>query len=444
MQIDDRENTRELTPTDLRGILKYVPQWRNHTFVIALDGSVIEEDNFNNLMLELAVLRNLSIRIVIVYGIGAQLEALGRERNIAITDARGYGPTDTPTLELAIEAAGRVGHAIARGLTQMGLQVATPNAIRATERGVLKGVDQLSAGRVERVDEDFLNHLIGKEIVPLISPIAFTRDGTPLRLNSDLLASRIAIELRASKLMYLLPAPGLSYRGQFCLNSPVNEVRKILESDPEAIDEEVRSKAKYAVETIEAGVPRAHLIDCRIYDGILTEVFSKVGIGSMIHSNPYTRIRRARKKDVTAIFNITKGAVRDEALRARTRENIEKSIDQYFVYEIDESVIACFRLSELDADSIELGSVLVQGAYQGRNIGKTLVDYAIAEAAKRGRKRVYALSTQAAPFFKKVCQFTEGSEEDLPDSLRQIVKTGGRNSRIFFRDIAEETPASAR
>lgn len=434
MQIDDRENTRELTPTDLRGILKYVPQWRNHTFVIALDGSVIDEDNFNNLMLELAVLRNLSIRIVVVYGIGAQLAKLGEERGVAITDARGYGPTDETTLELAIEAAGRVGHAISRGLTQMGLRIAAPNAIRATERGILKGVDQLYAGKVERVDEDFLNHLISKEIVPLISPIAFTRDGTPLRLNSDLLASRIAIELRASKLMYLLPAPGLSYRGKFCLNSPVNEVRKILETDPDAIDEEVRSKAKYAVETIEAGVPRAHLIDCRIHDGILTEIFSKVGIGSMIHSNPYTRIRKAQLKDVTAIFNITQGGVRDESLRARTLEDIEEAIDDYFVYEIDESVIACFRLSELDADSMELGSVLVQTAYQGRNIGKALVEFALAEAARQGRSRLYALSTQAAPFFRKVCQFTEGTDGDLPENLRKTVRSAGRNPRVFFRD----------
>src|SRR5690606_4042193 len=125
--------------------LKYVPQWRNHTFVIALDGSVIEEDNFNNLMLELAVLRNLSIRIIVIHGIGAQLAKLGQERDVAITDARGYGPTDEKTLELAVEAAGRVGHAISRGLTQMGLRVALPNAVRATERGILKGVDQLSA-----------------------------------------------------------------------------------------------------------------------------------------------------------------------------------------------------------------------------------------------------------------------------------------------------------
>lgn len=436
MQIDDRENTRELMPTDLRGILKYVPLWRNHTFVMALDGSVVESDSFNNLMLELAVLRNLSIRLVVVFGIGAQLSRLGAERGIPITDARGYGPTDRRTLELAIEATGKVQHAVIQGLTQMGLQVAAPNAIRSTERGVLKGVDQLCAGKVDRIDEDFLHHLMAKEIVPVIGPIAFNRDGHPLRLNSDLLASRIAIELRASKLMFLLPHSGLSIRGKFCLNSPVDAVRRLLESEPEAIDEEVRSKAQYAVETIEGGVPRAHLIDCRIHDGVLTEIFSKVGIGSMIHSNPYTQIRKARRKDAGPIRTLTKSGVRDESLRARTREEIEAAIEQYYVYEIDESIIGCFRLTPLpEEDLLELGSVFVQGAYQGRNIGKTLVEYALGEATRLGKKRLYALSTQAAPFFKKVCGFTEGTESDLPLSLAETLRKGGRNSRIYFHDL---------
>ncbi len=73
MKLDERANDRELTPADLRGILKYVPQWRGHTFVIALDGAVLEEESFGNLMVQLAVLRNLGIRLVVVYGIGAQV-----------------------------------------------------------------------------------------------------------------------------------------------------------------------------------------------------------------------------------------------------------------------------------------------------------------------------------------------------------------------------------
>lgn len=439
MVTDERENLRELAPTDLRGILKYVPQWRNHIFVVALDGSVVADENFSNIMLELAVLRNLSIRIVVVHGIGAQMLNMAQARGTVITDSKGYGPTDHATLNLAIEAASDVSHRLTQGLTRMGLKVAVTNAVRATERGIIKGVDQQYSGKVERVDESTLRNLIDQEIVPIISPVAFSKEGDPFRLNSDLLASRIATELSASKLIYLLTYPGLTYKGQFRLNAPVDEVRRKLAEIPCEIDEEILSKAQYAVRTIDAGVPRAHLIDVRIHDGLLMEVFSKVGVGSMIHSNPYAQIRKAKSKDANSIFNATKVGVQDEALRPRTRASIEQSINEYFVYEIDESVIGCFRLSPIeDSSFFEIGSVYVQPAYQGRKIGASLVEFATKEARERGAEALVALTTQAVPFFKKTCGFPEGSIDDLPESLRITLENTRRQSRIFILPLKDK------
>lgn len=434
--MEGRANTPELKPTDLRGVLKYVPLWRNHTFVIALDGAVMEEDSLANLWLEIAVLRNLNIHVVLIHGIGAQLEALAEERGVAITDARGYGPTDKKTLSLAIEANARVGQQIIQGLTQNGLRCAVINAVRSAERGVIKGKDQLFAGKVDRVDIEFLRQLLEKEIVPVIGPIAHSREGAPLRVNSDLLAAEVARELQASKLIYVFPEPGLTIQDQFRLNISVQEVKEVLEKHPDWIAPNVRSKAEHAVRTIESGTPRAHLIDSRIHDGLLTEIFSKVGIGSMIHSNPYAQIRRARRKDVATIFNITKSAVKTEALRQRTRLSIEKSIQDYLVYEIDDSVIGCVRLSAFArSNTMELGSVYVQSAYQGRNIGKALVDYACDLAKQEGKRKIVALTTQAYGFFKKVCGFVDGELKDLPPALRTAAQTSGRNSKILVKSL---------
>ncbi|MCC5841754.1 MAG: amino-acid N-acetyltransferase [Opitutales bacterium] len=438
MKSEEEANARELTPADLRGILKYVPQWRNHTFVVALDGAVFAEEHFSNLMLELAVLHNLGIRLVLCFGVGQQLADLGKARKVAITDARGYGPTDGPTLELATEAAGVLQFRLMQGLTSHGLRCAQCNAVRATERGILKGVDQLYAGKVDRVDTGVLESLLDREIIPVISPLAFGREGAAYRINSDLLASELAIALKASKLIFLLPYPGLTIRGKFRLNIAVQEVREVLEKDPEAIDEEVRSKAQHAVRTIEGGTPRAHIIDSRIHDGLLMEIFSKVGIGSMIHSNPYAQIRRARRRDVSPIFNLTKMGVRSEELRARSRTAIDQQFGDYFVYEIDESVIGCFRLSPLSASEAELGSVFVHSAYQGRDIGRTLVEYAIEEARRSGWSRLFALTTQAVPFFKNVCGFTEAPAADVPPALRDLLRQSKRNSRVLVRLLDKE------
>jgi amino-acid N-acetyltransferase len=100
-------------------------------------------------------------------------------------------------------------------------------------------------------------------------------------------------------------------------------------------------------------------------------------------------------------------------------------------------VIGCFRLSPLEGESVlELGSVFVQAAYQGRNIGRALVEYAIEEGRRRGAEALVALTTQAVPFFKHTCGFQEGTAEDLPRALRASVQASGRQSRVFFHPLA--------
>jgi len=437
MTAPDEKARRELNPADLRGILKYVPQWRNHVFVLAVDGSVFSSEMMSNLMLEIAVLHNLNIRLVIVFGIGHQIQRIAHERGISVSDHRGLGPTDHPTLEVASEASGRVGHLLEQGLTQHHLKAARINAVRATERGILGGRDQLYTGKVEKIDGAVIRHLLEREIIPLLSPLAFSRDGQAFRLNSDHLAMEMAKALKASKLIFLLPHPGLTLKGVFQLNVDVREIKKQMEEDPEAIDEEVRSKANYAIRTIEAGTPRAHIIDSRIEDGLLLEIFSKVGIGSMIHSNPYSRIRPAKRKDAVAIHTITKSAVREESLRPRSRQSIEQAIGDYFVYEVDESVIGCFRLTAYSGSrTVELGSVFVHPAYKGRQIGRVLVEFAINEARGRKRRRVVALTTQTSRFFKESCGFEEGDLTDLPKALRDQAKASGRQSKVLKYNLS--------
>jgi len=277
---------------------------------------------------------------------------------------------------------------------------------------------------------------MARELVPVISPVVFTKDGWERRINSDSLASDLAISLGASKLIFLLPYQGLTYKGQLRLNADVTEVRKVLESDPKLIDEPVRSKAEHAIKTIEGGVPRAHIIDCRIHDGLLKEVFSKVGIGSMIHSNPYSQIRKAKRKDVGAIFILTKSAVREEALRPRSRNSIESDIDDYYVYEIDESIIGCFRITGFNRSrTCELGSVYVHPAYQGRRIGKAMVDFAVEKCREAKKTRLVALTTQTSAFFRDTCGFSSGQQAILPKRLREQHERNGRNSQVFYKDF---------
>jgi amino-acid N-acetyltransferase len=212
----------------------------------------------------------------------------------------------------------------------------------------------------------------------------------------------------------------------------------MLEKHAEQIDERLRSKALYAVRALESGsTPRAHILDGRVFGGLLTEIFDKVGVGTMIHANDYQQIRPARKKDAQAIYNITRAAIKTEKLRQRTREQIEREIDNYYIYEIDGSVIGCTCLLPLEGtDAAELASLFVTPFYQGRGVGHKLAEFACLEAQRRGHARLLALSTQSYSFFRNVCGFEDGTVEDLPPAKQEDYAKNGRNSRILVKRLA--------
>src|SRR5258706_11538965 len=106
-----------IKPTDLRGILHYIPQFREKVFIIAVDGAIVADDNFGNILLDVAVLRSLNIRTVLVHGAGHQMKLLSQKLNEPITNWDGTGVTDAATLRIAIMAANGVTHEVLEGLS---------------------------------------------------------------------------------------------------------------------------------------------------------------------------------------------------------------------------------------------------------------------------------------------------------------------------------------
>jgi amino-acid N-acetyltransferase len=425
-----------IKPTDLRGILKYVPMFREHVFVIALDGSLIAHENFQNVLLDIAVLRSLNIKVILIHGIGQQLTALSQEKQIAISDPHGELKTDNATLELATEASAMVSLEIMQGLTRNGLRCATCNGVRSKEIGIVKGEDQLNSGTVDKLDVVLFNKLLDADTIPVVTPIAFSREGASLRINSDLLASELASKLSASKLIFLTTQSGLQIDGHSMTNLPVKELENLLEYSAEKIPERLRSKVKYSVKAINAGTPRTHILDGRLFGALLNEVFDKVGIGTMVYSNDYQSIRRAELTDAHSIYNITRNGVRSESLRDRSLESIEASIQDYLVYEIDGSIVGCVNLKSYEQGNvIEVGSVYVQPFYQNKGVGRKMVAFACSEAKERGCSRVIAMTTQANKFFSKVCSFNEGGVEDLPFARKEDYLKNGRNSKVLYLDL---------
>ncbi len=426
-----------IKPTDLRGILRYVPRFQGQIFVLALDGVVVADENFGNLLVDVAVLRSLGIKVVLVHGIGHQLAELSKQRAIAISNLDGTGITDDATLDLAIRASARVSHLILEGLTQNALKCAITNAVRALPVGILKGVDQLHTGRVDRIDKDFLSHLIERDILPIIQPIGYGPEGHSYRVNSDLLAAEVAEALGASKVIYLGALAGLEVGGEIKRELPVDRLRTLLKEAPGQIAPVSLSKAQNAVRAIETGVSRVHLVDGRTFDGLINEIFSNEGVGTLIYANDYQQIRQARRADVRLIYNLTRAAVRREELLHRSQAMIEKHIDHFYVFEIDENIIACVTLVFYpDKPHLaEVGSLYVLPFYQNRGIGRKLIEYACLRAKEKGATQVIALSTQSYSFFTSVMNFEETGTEVLPETRQKSYAESGRNPKVLIKTL---------
>lgn len=422
--------------TDLREILHYVPHFRDKVFVIALDGAVIEEENVANLLLDVALLRSLSIGVALVHGAGRQIQKLASATGVTPSNTDGTGITDAATLDLALTAANRVSHELLEGLAVHDLRGACTNAVIAHPAGILGGVDHLFTGKVERIDTVFLQSLLRDGIVPVIPPLGTDGEGHTYRLNSDAVAVDVALALQAVKLIYLAIEPGIRVGEQLMRQLPVSEAEQLLKKQGGELSPSGRSKLTQAVRATKAGVPRVHLVDGREPEGLLAEVFSHEGIGTLVHANEYQAIRPARQRDVRAIHGLIRRGVEADELLNRTRAEIERHLDDFSVFEVDRDPVACVALHRYpEQGQAELACLYVDPRHGNQGIGAKLVQYAERVARDLGCREIFCLSTQAFNFFTQKAGYRLGSPDDLPPGRREKYDKSGRKSQVMVKGL---------
>ena len=425
-----------MKPTDLRGILQYIPQFRDRTFILAVDGAIVTDENFATLLLDVAVLRSLNIRVVLVHGASAQIKALAEEQKISPSNLDGSGITDAGTLQLALTAANRLTHEILEGLSANDLRAASTNVIIAHPMGILQGVDHLFTGKVERVDAGLLQTLLAQDVIPVIPPLGFDGDGKTYRVNSDGVAVAVAEALKAIKLIFITAQDGLRYNNQLIRQMLVSELQNLLHQNSAGFAPEILSKAQHAVAACKAGVPRVHTINGKVDEGLLAEVFSNDGIGTLIYANEYQQIRPARKKDVRAIQLLTKAAVEAEELVKRSKAAIEKNLGDYSIFEIDKNPVACVALHVYpEQKKGELACLYVNSSHENQGIGRKLIQFIENKAREAGLNEIITLSTQAFTYFQSKGGFVEGTPDDLPPARREKYEQSGRNSKILIKKL---------
>lgn len=425
-----------MKPTDLRGILQYIPRFREKTFIISVDGAIVTDENFANILLDIAVLRSLNIRVALVHGAAAQIKALASEQKSPASNLDGTGITDAATLKLALNAANRLTHEILEGLSANDLRAASTNAVIAHPLGILQGVDHLLTGKVERVDVELLQSLLAQGVVPVIPPLGFDGDGKTYRVNSDHVAVAVADALKAVKLIYITTTDGLVCQGKLIRQMIVGELEALLEKNKCEFTPETFSKAKHAADACRAGIQRVHVINGQVDEGLLAEVFSNEGIGTLIYANEYQQIRAAKKKDVRAIQLLTDKGVQTDELVKRTRSSIEKHLGEYYIFEIDKNPVACVALHVYPEQSKgELAALFVNPSHENQGIGRKLIQFVENKARETGLSELLTLSTQAFTYFQSKGGFSEGAPDDLPPARREKYDQSGRNSKVLVKKL---------
>jgi acetylglutamate kinase len=285
----------------LREALPYIQKFKGKTFIIKFSGKVTgDKANLLSLAEEIALLHQVGIRICVVHGGGKQLNELAVKLGVAQTMIDGRRVTDDETLELAkMIFRGKINTEILsalrnRGIDAVGLSGIDGGVIRAERRpprdvlikttGETRTVDFGHVGDVVEVDTRLLMLLLENDYLPVISSLAADGDGRVFNINADTIASEIAASLGAEKLILLSDVNGI-YLDPNDATTKIDrltsdEARQMIESGKATGG--MVAKLENLIELLGRGVRSAHVLGGSQHNGMLAEVFTDEGTGTMI------------------------------------------------------------------------------------------------------------------------------------------------------------------
>lgn len=284
--------------TVLRQALPYLQRFKNQIFVIKFGGEAIDDPAvLERLIEDVALLHLVGIRLVIVHGGGKQTTETAKQLGIETKFVAGRRVTDEKTIDvLKMVLAGKLNTELLGMLKRKGVRATSVSGVaagiidaRKRPPRVVTGagdepVDLGQVGDIVRVDTEFLRLLLDANYVPVLSPLGSDADGNVLNINADIVASRIASELQAEKLLLLTGAPGVMQD----LNDPTTLIsRMTIAETREAIASGfiqggMIPKLEESIRTLENGTKRVHILSATEPHQLLIEIFTQSGCGTMI------------------------------------------------------------------------------------------------------------------------------------------------------------------
>jgi amino-acid N-acetyltransferase len=314
------------------------------------------------------------------------------------------------------------------------IRVAGGNFITAQPIGVINGVDLLHTGCVRKVDFAAIKDRLEFNEVVLLSPVGYSPTGEVFNLTLEDVATTTAIALDADKLIFLMDTDGVvDKQGTLLPELTISTANEIL-SGKQQLPDDVALFLPCAVRACEAGVARTHLISRHQDGALLQELFSDVGIGSMVVESSLNTIRDATINDVGGILKLLRPLEAEGILVRRSRELLEREIDRFVVLVHDRSIIGCAALYPFpDSKAAELACMAVHPNYRGHGYGDALLRHMSTEALAQSFDKLFVLTTRTAHWFVER-GFNEVDPNQLPEEKKALYNYE-RRSKVFMRTL---------
>jgi amino-acid N-acetyltransferase len=426
----------------LRDVAPYVHAHRGKTFVVAFVGELIEAGLLNSLVHDLSLLHAMGIRLVIVHGSRPQVQAQMQLKGLPSRFSHGMRITDPDALECAKEAAGEIRldleAAFSQGLpnTPMAharIRVVSGNFVTARPVGILDGLDFEHTGVVRKVDADAIKYALGTNSVVLVSPLGFSPTGEAFNLVMEDAATSVAAALTADKLILITDSDGVRDGTDTLIEElTVAQAEKMLATQEVVGD--TAFNLEFMLRACRQGVGRVHILPFALDGGVLVELFTHDGVGTMITTENLELLREATIDDVGGLLKLLAPLEADGTLVKRPRELIEREIEYYTVLEHDGVIYGCAALYGFPTAKMgELAALTVQSQYQNFGDGERLLKRIEARARQAGLSRLFVLTTRTAHWFIKR-GFVLANVDDMPIE-RQRLYNWQRRSRVLIKDL---------
>jgi acetylglutamate kinase len=294
--------TSHISPQDqarvLSEALPYMQRYDEETIVIKYGGHAMgDEAVARSFARDIVLLEQTAINPVVVHGGGPQIEAMLKRAGVQSQFAAGLRITDAQTLEIVeMVLAGSINKQIvgfinAAGGKAIGLCGKDGNMViakKATRKVVDPGsniekvVDLGFVGEPDKVDTTVLDTVLGRDLIPVLAPVAAAVDGGSFNVNADTFAGAIAGALKAKRFLLLTDVPGV-------LDKSKNLIREMSAADVRSLiaDGTISGGMIPKVETclyaLERGVEGVVILDGKVPHAVLLELFTEHGVGTLIH-----------------------------------------------------------------------------------------------------------------------------------------------------------------